>query len=136
MKCRKCDSDRIVKNGHHLGKQRFKCKECGFQFTRQNAKGRSPKTKCLAILLYLSGLSLRATASLVNVSPKAVLDWVRAFATATYEKPIPKGEVVIELDEMWHFITSKKTSSGYGKRIVVLQVNSLIGSVEDVILIR
>jgi hypothetical protein len=92
--------------------------------------------KCLAIILYVTGLSLRAIASIVNVSPKAVLDWVRTFGAATYEKPTPKGEVIIELDEMWHFLTSKKTSSGSGKRIVVLQVNSSTGNVEDVMLLR
>jgi hypothetical protein len=64
--------------------------------------------KYLAIILYITGLSLRAIASIVNVSPKAVLDWVRTFGAATYEKPTPKGEVIVELDEMWHFLTSKK----------------------------
>jgi transposase len=108
VNCRKCGSAWIVRNGHHLGKQRFKCKECEFQFTRTDAKGKPPQTKCLAIILYVTGLSLRAIASIVNVSPKAVLDWVRTFGVATYEKPTPKDEVTVELDEMWHFLTSKK----------------------------
>jgi transposase len=136
MNCRKCGGEQIVKNGHHLGKQRFKCKKCGFQFTRPDAKGKPPQTKCLAVILYVTGLSLRSIASIVNVSPKAVLDWVRAFGAATYEKPTPAGEVIVELDEMWHFITSKKTSSGSGRRIVVLQVSSSTGNVEGAMRLR
>ncbi|MDR1397051.1 MAG: hypothetical protein LBJ14_04905 [Desulfarculales bacterium] len=135
MNCRKCGNVQVVKNGHHLGKQRFKCKDCGFQFTRPDAKGKPPQTKCLAIILYVMGLSLRSIASIVNASPKAVLDWVRAFGAARYEKPIPKGEVTVELDEMWRFLTSKRINSGSGRHIVVLQVNSSTGNVEGAMLL-
>ena len=133
MKCRRCLSEKSVKNGHHLGRQRYKCKECGFQFTREDSKGKEVETKCLAIILYVNGLSFRAIAKIVKVSHKAVYDWVKKFGIETYTKPRPSGEVVIELDEMWHFLNAKKTSCGYGKHIVVLQVNSLTGNVEGVI---
>jgi hypothetical protein len=39
-----------------------------------------------------------------GVEPSTVLYWVRNFALKVYEKPKPEGEVVIEMDEMWHFI--------------------------------
>ena len=39
MNCRKCGSEQIVKNGHHLRRRRFKCKECGFQFATGNVEG-------------------------------------------------------------------------------------------------
>ena len=33
MKCRSCDSQGVVKNGHtHTGKQNFKCRDCVRQF--------------------------------------------------------------------------------------------------------
>jgi insertion element IS1 protein InsB len=33
MKCPKCDSERIIKNGSiHNKKPKFKCKDCGRQF--------------------------------------------------------------------------------------------------------
>ena len=59
-------------------------------------------------------------------------DWVRAFGIETYEKPVPQGDVVVELDEMWHFVQSKKPNSGSGKHIVALLVNSSTGNVESV----
>jgi hypothetical protein len=34
---------------------------------------------------------------------------VREFAEANYEKPTPESAVVVELDELWHFIQEKKT---------------------------
>jgi len=95
-------------------------------------RGKEIETKCLAIILYVNGLSFRAIGKIVNVSHKAVYDWVKAFGLETYEKPQPKGDIVVELDEMWHFLKAKKTSFGYGKHIVALQVNSSTGSVEGV----
>ena len=132
MPCTKCHSNNTVKNGNHLGRQRYKCKECGYQFTLERQRGKDAEIKCLAIILYINGLSFRAIAKIVKVSHKAVFDWVKNFGLETYEKPQPKGDVVIELDEMWHFLNSKKTNFGYGKHFVVLQVNSSSGSVEAV----
>jgi len=55
--------------------------------------------------------------------------WVRDFAEKTYEKPSPGEAVIIELDEMWHYLHSKKTNYGSGKLIVAIPVNSLTGNV-------
>jgi hypothetical protein len=68
-----------------------------------------------------------------KVSTPAVLRWVRLFAEKTYEKPEPREAVVVELDEMWHYLHSKKTNFGYGRLIVEIPVNSLTGSVGLVI---
>jgi transposase-like protein len=130
MVCPKCKSEHSVKNGHHHGKQRYKCKDCKCQFTQEHQRGKSTKIKHWAILLYVNGLSFRAIAKLVGASHKAVYDWVKAFSLATYEKPAPQGEIVVELDELWHFLKFKKTSSGSGKHIVALPSNSLTGNVE------
>ncbi|MCL2431959.1 IS1 family transposase [Candidatus Bathycorpusculum sp.] len=130
MFCPKCKSSHSVKNGHHHGKQRYKCRACNCQFTKEQPRGKNTKTKHWAILLYVNGLSFRAIAKLVGVSHKAVYDWVRAFGLATYEKPIPQGEIVVELDELWHFLKFKKTSSGSGKPIAALLNSSLIGNAE------
>jgi hypothetical protein len=47
-----------------------------------------------------------------------ILHWVNDWAKEHYSKPIPKGEILVELDEMHHFLQSKKTLYGYGKHIV------------------
>ena len=127
MFCPKCKSSHSVKNGHHQGKQRYKCRKCNCQFTQEQLRGKSTKTKHWASLLYVNGLSFRSITKL-EVSHKTVYNWVKAFGLATYEKPIPQGVVVVELDELWHFVKSKKTSPGFGKRIAALPSNSLTGN--------
>jgi transposase len=131
--CPKCGSAKTVKNGCHLGRQRYRCKECGFQFTRTTPRGRPASEKATAVLLYTLGLSLNSIARMFKVSTPAVLRWVRLFAEKVYEKPEPGHAVVVELDEMWHYLRSKKTNSGYGRLIVEIPVSSLTGNVGIVI---
>ena len=129
MVCRKCGSIHSTRNGFVKGVQRHKCKDCGFQFTKEIANGRSEEERNKAVALYLLGLSMRTIAKLFRVNVTTVLYWVRNFAIKNYEKPTPQGAVVVELDEMWHFIQSKKPNSGSGKLIVALPMNSLTGNV-------
>lgn len=131
--CPKCHFSEVIKNGQHLEKQRYRCKSCGFQFTRTTPRGRPASDKAMAITLYTLGLSLSAIARLFRVSTPAVLRWVRIFAEKTYEKQEPREAVVVELDEMWHYLHSKKTNFGSGRLIVAAPVNSLIGNVAIVI---
>ena len=35
MRCLKCGSEAIVKNGRMKGLQRYKCKQCTYQFTQE-----------------------------------------------------------------------------------------------------
>jgi len=133
MVCRKCGSVHNVKNGKVDGVQRYKCKDCGFQFTKETANGHNEEERNKAVALYLLGLSMRTIAKLFRVNVTTILYWVRNFAIENYEKPTPQGAVVVELDEMWHFLESKKTNSGSGRLIVALPVNSLTGNVGIVV---
>ena len=129
--CPKCQSREVVKNGKVQGKQRYKCKSCSLQFTRLTPRGRPAQEKAMAVTLYIQGLSIRAIARLIEVSPSAVLTWIKTFAKTHYEKPAPGDAILVELDEMWHYVKSKKTSYGYGKPIVERLENSSTGSVEE-----
>ena len=131
--CPKCSCSEVVKNGQHHGRQRYRCKSCSFQFTRTTARGRPATEKATAVLLYTLGLSLNCIARMFKVTTPAVLRWVRLFAEKTYEKPGPAEAVIVELDEMWHYLGSKKTNFGSGKLIVAIPVGSLTGNVGIVI---
>ena len=133
MICRKCGSSENIKNGKRGEVQCYKCKNCGFQYTREDSRGRSETERSRAIALYLLGLSMRAIAKLFRVNVTTILYWVRNFAIVNYTKPTPQGPIDVELDEMWHFIKSKKTSAGYGKLIAVLPASSSTGNVEIVV---
>jgi transposase len=134
VQCPRCQSDRLINNGSAAGKPKKQCKQCGYQFTRTTLRGKPLRTKILAVLLYLSGLSMNRIATLLGVSAQSVLNWVRAFATAHYEKPEPTGKaLMLELDEMWHYVKKNGANSGSGKRWIVLQDSCLTGNVDVVI---
>ena len=134
-KCKRCKSEEYVKAGFVKTEQRYKCKKCGCQFVPTRNKGRSKEEKLMAVWLYSHGLSFRAIAKLLKVSARSVFVWVKQFAEDNYSKPIPQNKsVIIELDEMWHFLHSKKDKSGFGKLTVEQQNNSLTGNVEHEIL--
>ena len=134
--CPKCQSIEVVKNGKVQGKQRYKCKSCSLQFTRLTPRGRPAQEKAMAVTLYTLGLSIRAIARLIGVSPTAVLKWIKTFAKTHYEKPAPGDAIIVELDEMWHYLGSKKTSYGSGKLIVEKLDSLLTGNVEEGIRVR
>lgn len=98
--CPKCQSIEVVKNGKVQGKQRYKWKSCSLQFTRPTPRGRPAQEKAMAVTLYTLGLSIRAIARLIGVSPTAVLKWIKTFAKTHYEKPAPGDAIIVELDEI------------------------------------
>ena len=86
-------------------KQRYLCKACGLNFTDTPARGKPLAMKAAAVLLYVSGLSMNRTAKLLGVSTPTIQAWLEQFAAAYAQKPEPEGRaVVIELDEMWHYV--------------------------------
>jgi transposase len=128
MRCTRCGGEGWVKAGHNHGRQRYKCRGCGRQVTQ--TEDRNEKKRALALYLYVTGLSMNAIARIVTVAPSTVLYWIRNFALKVDEKPELRGVVSVELDERWHFIGSKKTNYGCGRRIAAIPVSLSIGNVE------
>ena len=127
--CKRCGSAKYVKNGLMRGKQRDLCKTCGLAFTDTPARGKPLALKAAAVLLYVSGLSMNRTAKLLGVSTPTVQAWLEQFAAAYAQKPEPEGRaVVIELDEMWHYLKKSPSRSGSGRLGIVLQGSSWTGS--------
>ena len=127
--CRACGSENNVKWGNRRGKQCYMCKDCGFQFTREDER-RDEKTVLRAVALYCSGFSYRTIGKLLNYHNTTIMKWIGRFADEHYQKPIPKGAIRVELDEMHHFLQSKKTNCGYGRHIVAKLDNLLTGNLE------
>ena len=129
LRCKRCGGGEHTRNGFMRGKQRYRCKACGLNFTATPPRGLPLQLKVTAVLLYVSGLSMNRTAQLVGVSTPTVQAWIERFAGAYAQKPAPEGRaVVIELDEMWHYLKKSRTSSGCGRLGIVLQDVSSIGS--------
>jgi transposase len=133
MRCIKCGHDRVVKNGSVHGIPKHQCKACGYQFTKTTVHDYQKyplRIKMLAVWLYISGLSMRRVSRLCQCSTQSVLNWVRDYARQHYEKPSPEGRaVILEVDEMWHYLKKSLESSGSGKLWIVIQDNCLTGNV-------
>ena len=125
MQCKKCGSEKTIKNGKVRGKQRFLCQECKYNFTEIDMRTRPQdvEKRALAVLLYTmckASYNFLGT-KLFKVSPTTIMNWVKKEAQ-TIEIPEVSGDIKeMEFDEMWHFIGSKKTKNGSSKRLIVAQ---------------
>ena len=79
--------------------------------------------------MYAHGYSFRTIAKFFKVNVHSAFVWVKTFTKNNYSKPAPIDDnVIIELDEMWHFLRSKKDEFGSGRPIAEPQNSSSIGS--------
>lgn len=76
MKCLKCGSGNAEKYGFVRGKQRYRCRKCGYQFTRETGRGKQTELRRLAVVFYAVGVSRRKIAKILGVSPTTVNRWI------------------------------------------------------------
>src|SRR3954451_8742418 len=109
--CPYCQSQHLIKNGSAYGVPKWKCKDCLRQTSFKPPRGEPLWKKETAVLLYTLGLSMNAIAKQLGVSTPSILNWIRAHAATHAPRPQPEpGEsvVVMELDELWHFLQKNK----------------------------
>lgn len=123
MKCLKCFGVNVCKNGKMQGMQRYKCKDCNYNYT----KGRNSKDKFLkrfALELYLEGLGFRSVGRLLKVSHVSIFNWIKKYGKNLDLLQNNHDIYVTELDEMHSYIGSKKTLAGSGLLLIDMQKNS------------
>ena len=128
----------LVKSGKISGKQRYRCKECGYHFREgdNRVKGTTAVKKALCVLLYSTArTSFRRIGKILGIDHTLVYYWVREAAESLPDPAIPNDIKEVEFDEMWHFIKSKKTSSGLSKPWSVVQGEPLPG-LQVVVMLR
>jgi transposase-like protein len=119
VECKNCKSTNTEKNGIKRKKQRYKCKECGYNFVIGNAHTSPQKMakKALVVLLYSIGKwSYSMLAKIFGVSNGTIHNWVVEVAKALPDAEIPPEIKEIEFDEMWHFIGKKTKIVGHQSR--------------------
>src|SRR3954462_9380006 len=85
--CPRCQCVRVVKSGHHHGKQRWLCRRCGYQFTSMSPPARADdRTRKTAVTLYGHGLSLRCVGKLLATSAHSVIRWVTDYVETCCSK--------------------------------------------------
>jgi hypothetical protein len=77
---------------------------------------------------------MNALGKMFGVRASSVLKWIRRYATEHCAKPAPQGTaIVLELDEMWHYLKKNGGNSGAGRLWIVIQATSWTGNVGVVI---
>ena len=123
--CPKCGHNECRKDGIVQGRQRYFCKSCGYRHTVRS-RGKSATIKRQALELYLEGLGFRSIGRFLGCSHVAVYNWIRAFGEAAEKIRSDKAIEVVEMDEMHTYVSSKKTTAGYGLLLIDMGKNSSI----------
>ena len=123
--CPKCAIAGCTKDGIVNGRQRYKCKSCGYRHTVKH-RGMSADIKRQALVLYLEGLDFRSIGRFLKCSHVAVYNWIKAQSESINLIRSVRTIEVIELDEMHTYIGSKKTIVGSGLLLIDMESNSSI----------
>jgi AcrR family transcriptional regulator/transposase-like protein len=81
MICPNCASEKVAKNGHRHGKQRYICRGCGKQFGSEEIQRGYPsavRQQCLE--LHQQGIGFREIERQTGVSHNTVINWVRSIS--------------------------------------------------------
>lgn len=133
IQCPRCGNNKTIKNGHANGNPKRKCKICFYQFTKDTLPGAPYNVRLTSVVLYVHGLSINAIARLLNYTPPAVLRWIKTFGRQHLFKPEPTSDaVILEIDEMCHYLKKSPIKSGYGRLIVEIPDSSSTGSLAAV----
>jgi transposase len=122
VSCKRCHCESVVKNGEVRGQQRYRCKDCHYNFIAGDRRVNESLAakKALAVILYsLSKASFSMLGRLFGVSRTLTYRWIKAEAEALPDPEVPGDIKEMEFDEMWHFIGQKKTSFGSSKPWIV-----------------
>ena len=130
MKCPKCSANNSVKNGFVSTKQRYKCKECGCQFTRSYIGRYTQNIKLQALKLYKEGNGFRRIGRILGISFETVRLWIINFSQNL--KPQLNNEYdIVEVDELCTVLKRNKIRNGYGLLIIGIQGKYLISRLEE-----
>src|SRR5262249_30735790 len=128
--CKRCHAGDTVKHGMVRKKQRYRCKGCGYNFVCGDGRVKESVgvKKALAVILYSMGkASFGMLGKIFGHSRSLMYRWIVEEAEKLPEPVVPDGIKEMEFDEMWHFIGSKKTNSGFSRRWIVAHGELLPG---------
>jgi transposase-like protein len=134
IECKNCKSTSSTKNGIVRKKQRYKCKDCGYNFVIGHAHTSTKKLakKAIVVLLYSLGrTSYSKLAKIFGVTNGTIHNWVTEAANRLPIPTISNDITEIEFDEMWHYIVKKNENCGSSRQLTAELVEQLHGYLAD-----
>jgi transposase-like protein len=78
MKCPRCSSTQISKNGRRNGKQNYLCKQCKRQFLETyEPKGYSDDVKMICLRMHENGMGFREIERVTGVNHNSIIQWAK-----------------------------------------------------------
>ncbi len=125
MDCPRCNSSSHKKNGIVDGRQRYKCHNCGYNYSvEMKSTASSTSVKRQALQLYLEGLGFRSIGRFLGVSHVSVQKWIKKFGQELEDLKSENEISIVEMDEMHTYIGNKKNIAGSGLLLIELGKNS------------
>lgn len=125
MNCPKCKSSTHTKNGMVNGHQRYKCHDCGYNYSVEiKSTASSASVKKQALQLYLEGLGFRSIGRFLGVSHVSVQKWIKKLGQEVEALKSENEISIVEMDEMHTYIGNKKNIAGSGLLLIELGKSS------------
>lgn len=124
MKCTRCGCGSYVKAGKKDGRQRYKCKGCGYHYSVAK-RGYDDEVRYFALKMVSDGMGFRQVARVLEISPMTVMRWVRSYGEQLLQKARKHLDQQtcaseVELDELCTFIRKKNSNGGYGFVLIAI----------------
>ena len=125
MNCPRCKNSNHTKNGIVCGRQRYKCHDCGYNYSVElKSTASSSSVKRQALQLYLEGLGFRSIGRFLGVSHVSVQKWIKKFGKEAEDLKSENKISIVEMDEMHTYIGNKKNIAGSGLLLIELGKSS------------
>jgi transposase-like protein len=86
MKCPRCSSSQVSKNGRRNGKQNYLCKQCKRQFLESyESKGYSDDVKIICLRMHKNGMGFREIERVTGVNHNTIIQWAKQSGNSTSE---------------------------------------------------
>jgi insertion element IS1 protein InsB len=131
--CKHCGSNKLVKNGITLGKQRYRCNSCRKNSSYGDKRQKFGLDKQLKVIrCYLEGVGIRSISRLEGVSPPLILRWIKNTAKIIKDKLLNAANnsekqhiEILEIDELFSYCQKKLLNSSFGLLLIGSEIKLL-----------